>query len=126
MSTEASTAVFGPGSISLRLYPHDAPPADVVRILARQAAVAVDNGFDGVVISEGHGVRTNVPNPLQVAGWLLEEMATGWAAPCPLLLPLLFAGAATIRRVLVPGRMAAVSGLLSSRVHRRSSRAVVV
>jgi alkanesulfonate monooxygenase SsuD/methylene tetrahydromethanopterin reductase-like flavin-dependent oxidoreductase (luciferase family) len=88
VSTEATPVVFGPGTISLRLYPHDASPADVVRILARQATVAVDNGFDGVLVSEGHGVRTNVPNPLQVAGWLLEAMPAGWAAPCPLLLPL--------------------------------------
>jgi alkanesulfonate monooxygenase SsuD/methylene tetrahydromethanopterin reductase-like flavin-dependent oxidoreductase (luciferase family) len=45
-------------------------------------------GFDGVLISEGHGVASNVPNPLQFVGWLLDAMPTGWAAPCPLLLPL--------------------------------------
>jgi alkanesulfonate monooxygenase SsuD/methylene tetrahydromethanopterin reductase-like flavin-dependent oxidoreductase (luciferase family) len=29
-----------------------------------------------------------MPNPLQMAGWMLEAMPTGWAAPCPLLLTL--------------------------------------
>ena len=60
----------------------------VVRVLCRQARLATDSGFDGVLVSEGHTVSTNIPNPLQVAGWLLEHMTTGWAAPCPLLLPL--------------------------------------
>jgi len=39
--------------------------------------------------SEHHGGFAGyLPNPLQAAGWCLEAMATGWAAPCPLLLPL--------------------------------------
>jgi alkanesulfonate monooxygenase SsuD/methylene tetrahydromethanopterin reductase-like flavin-dependent oxidoreductase (luciferase family) len=39
--------------------------------------------------SEHHGGFAGyMPNPLQAAGWLLEAMPTGWAAPCPLLLPL--------------------------------------
>jgi alkanesulfonate monooxygenase SsuD/methylene tetrahydromethanopterin reductase-like flavin-dependent oxidoreductase (luciferase family) len=56
--------------------------------LVRQARLAAEVGFDGVLISERHAVASNVPNPLQVAGWLLEAMPAGWAAPCPLLLPM--------------------------------------
>jgi len=42
-----------------------------------------------VMTSEHHGGFAGyLPNPLQAAGWCLEEMAKGWAAPCPLLLPL--------------------------------------
>jgi alkanesulfonate monooxygenase SsuD/methylene tetrahydromethanopterin reductase-like flavin-dependent oxidoreductase (luciferase family) len=74
--------------VSLRLYPHPGPADQVLGILSRQARLAVDVGFDGVLISERHAVASNVPNPLQVTGWLLEAMGSGWAAPCPLLLPL--------------------------------------
>src|SRR5438105_11587701 len=39
--------------------------------------------------SEHHGDFAGyLPNPLQLAGFLLDAMPTGWAAPCPLLLPL--------------------------------------
>jgi alkanesulfonate monooxygenase SsuD/methylene tetrahydromethanopterin reductase-like flavin-dependent oxidoreductase (luciferase family) len=39
--------------------------------------------------SEHHGGFAGyLPNPLQAAGWCLEAMEHGWAAPCPLLLPL--------------------------------------
>ena len=39
--------------------------------------------------SEHHGGFAGYsPNPLQVTGWLLEAMRTGWCAPCPMLLPL--------------------------------------
>ncbi len=39
--------------------------------------------------SEHHGgFHGYLPNPLQIAGWLLEAMPSGWAAPCPLLLTL--------------------------------------
>jgi alkanesulfonate monooxygenase SsuD/methylene tetrahydromethanopterin reductase-like flavin-dependent oxidoreductase (luciferase family) len=49
----------------------------------------VQHGFDGVMTSEHHaGFAGYVPNPLQLAGFLLEAMPHGWAAPCPLLLPL--------------------------------------
>src|SRR5207244_4634648 len=54
-----------------------------------QASLAVQHGFDGVMTSEHHGgFHGYLPNPLQAAGWCLEEMPHGWAAPCPLLLPL--------------------------------------
>lgn len=92
--TDASAASvpFAAGSVSLRLYPHlggelDAP--GIVAELTAQAALAAASGFDGVMTSEHHGGFAGyLPNPLQAAGWCLEEMATGWAAPCPLLLPL--------------------------------------
>jgi len=39
--------------------------------------------------SEHHGGFAGyLPNPLQAAGFALDAMPTGWAAPCPLLLPL--------------------------------------
>ena len=84
------SAPLAPGSISLRLYPHlDRTATAVIEELRAQAALAAEHGFDGVMTSEHHaGFYGYLPNPLQVAGWLLEGMATGWAAPCPLLLPL--------------------------------------
>jgi len=83
-------APFAPGSVSLRLYPHnDLPAAGIVDELRMQAALAAQHGFDGVMTSEHHGgFHGYLPNPLQAAGWCLEAMADGWAAPCPLLLPL--------------------------------------
>jgi alkanesulfonate monooxygenase SsuD/methylene tetrahydromethanopterin reductase-like flavin-dependent oxidoreductase (luciferase family) len=81
---------FAPGSVSLRLYPHgDLPATAIVDELCAQAALAARHGFDGVMTSEHHaGFHGYLPNPLQAAGWCLESMADGWAAPCPLLLPL--------------------------------------
>ncbi|HVC68861.1 MAG TPA: LLM class flavin-dependent oxidoreductase [Acidimicrobiales bacterium] len=78
------------GSISLRLYPHTGLGADaVVDELLTQGRLASEAGFDGVMTSEHHaGFAGYMPNPLQAAGWLLEAMSTGWAAPCPLLLTL--------------------------------------
>jgi alkanesulfonate monooxygenase SsuD/methylene tetrahydromethanopterin reductase-like flavin-dependent oxidoreductase (luciferase family) len=39
--------------------------------------------------AEHHGgMGGYLPNPLQAAGWALETMKHGWAAACPLLLPL--------------------------------------
>jgi alkanesulfonate monooxygenase SsuD/methylene tetrahydromethanopterin reductase-like flavin-dependent oxidoreductase (luciferase family) len=85
-----STAPFAPDSVSLRLYPHnelDAP--GVVAELCAQAALGLQHGFDGVMTSEHHGGAPGyLPNPLQMAMFALEENDTGWAAPCPLLLPL--------------------------------------
>lgn len=81
---------FEPGSISLRLYPHEGLDArSVVRELCTQATLALGGGFDGVMTSEHHGgVGGYLPNPLQLAGFVLEDSEAGWAAPCPLLLPL--------------------------------------
>jgi alkanesulfonate monooxygenase SsuD/methylene tetrahydromethanopterin reductase-like flavin-dependent oxidoreductase (luciferase family) len=82
--------VFGSGSVSLRLYPHGELPAEqIVATFRRQAALAAAAGFDGVMTSEHHGGFAGyLPNPIQAAGWALDEMRSGWAAPCPLLLPL--------------------------------------
>jgi alkanesulfonate monooxygenase SsuD/methylene tetrahydromethanopterin reductase-like flavin-dependent oxidoreductase (luciferase family) len=84
------TPPFAPGSVSVRLYPHnDLPATAIVDELFGHAALAAESGFDGVMTSEHHGgFHGYLPNPLQVTGWQLEAMASGWAAPCPLLLPL--------------------------------------
>jgi len=81
---------LGRGSVSLRLYPHvELPAEEMVRELRDQAVLGIESGFDGVMTSEHHGGFAGyMPNPLQAAGWLLEAMPEGWAAPCPLLLPL--------------------------------------
>ena len=83
-------AALAPGCISMRLYPHneqDAPA--IVDELRVQARLAVESGFDGVMTSEHHGGFAGyLPNPLQVCGWLLGARPDGWAAPCPMLLPL--------------------------------------
>ena len=83
------TAPLAPGSISLRLYPHDADPVEQVALLRHQARRAVEAGYEGVMVSEHHADFPGyLPNPIQLAGFLLEAMPTGWAAPCPLLLPM--------------------------------------
>jgi alkanesulfonate monooxygenase SsuD/methylene tetrahydromethanopterin reductase-like flavin-dependent oxidoreductase (luciferase family) len=81
---------FGGGSVSLRLYPHNALPAEaVVRELCTQAGLALNSGFDGIMTSEHHGGFAGyLAQPLQMASFVLEEHATGWAAAAPLLLPL--------------------------------------
>ena len=80
---------LSPGAVSLRLYPHDLPPAEVVAELMAQAGLAEAAGFDGVMTSEHHGGFPNyLPNPLLAATWALEATERAWAAPCPLLLPL--------------------------------------
>ena len=76
-------------SVSLRLYPHDLAPADVVAELRAQARLAESAGFDGVMTSEHHGGFPNyLPNPLLAATWALDATERIWAAPCPTLLPL--------------------------------------
>ena len=84
------SAPFGPGSVSLRLYPHNELPAHgIVRELCGQAGLALDSGFDGVMTSEHHGGFAGyMAQPLQMASFILEEHASGWAAAAPLLLPL--------------------------------------
>jgi alkanesulfonate monooxygenase SsuD/methylene tetrahydromethanopterin reductase-like flavin-dependent oxidoreductase (luciferase family) len=87
---EPSVAPMGPGSISLRLYPHNELSAtEIVDHLCTMAAGAADVGFDGVMTSEHHGGFAGyLPNPLQVTGFQLSAMARGWAAASPVLLPL--------------------------------------
>ena len=75
----------------MRLYPHNelGSAAAIVDEMRAQARLAAESGFAGVMTSEHHGGFAGYsPNPLQLAGWLLEAMPTGWAAACPLLLPL--------------------------------------
>ena len=84
------SAPFAPGSVSLRIYPHnDLAAGEIVDELCGQARLAAERGFDGVMTAEHHGGFAGyLPNPTQTAGWMLDAMPTGWAAPCPLLLPL--------------------------------------
>jgi alkanesulfonate monooxygenase SsuD/methylene tetrahydromethanopterin reductase-like flavin-dependent oxidoreductase (luciferase family) len=81
---------FAAGSVSLRLYPHnDLPASAVIDELCAQASLGLSHGFDGIMTSEHHGGFPGyLPNPLQMATFVLEENARGWAAACPLLLPL--------------------------------------
>ncbi len=85
-----SSAPFGSGSVSIRLYPHNELPAGaIVSELCAQAGLALANGFDGVMTSEHHGGFAGyMAQPLQMASFVLAEHATGWAAAAPLLLPL--------------------------------------
>ncbi len=84
------TGPFARGSVSIRLYPHNELAAsDVVGELCTQAGLAVEHGFAGVMTSEHHGGFPGyLPNPLQMAAFVLDESPLGWAAACPLLLPL--------------------------------------
>ncbi|GMU78948.1 MAG: hypothetical protein AMXMBFR46_17410 [Acidimicrobiia bacterium] len=83
-------APFAPGSVSLRLYPHNELAADaVVGELRAQARLGEAAGFSGLMVSEHHGGFPGyLPNPIQAAGFLLDATERIWAAPCPLLLPL--------------------------------------
>ena len=85
-----SAIPFARGSVSLRLYPHnDLAAPGVVSELCTQAALATEGGFAGVMTSEHHGGFPGyLPNPLQTAGFILDRCPAGWAAACPLLLPL--------------------------------------
>ena len=90
MTPVPASAPFAAGSISVRLYPHNELSAPmIVEELRAQAALAAEHGFDGVMTSEHHaGFHGYLPNPLQIAGFCLDAMRRGWAAPAPLLLPL--------------------------------------
>lgn len=81
---------FAPGSISLRLYPHnELAPDHIVHELCAQAGLALRNGFDGIMTSEHHGGFAGyLAQPLQMASFVLADHAFGWAAAAPLLLPL--------------------------------------
>ena len=84
------SAPFAPGSVSIRLYPHNGLPADqIVREFCAQAGLALGSGFDGIMASEHHGGFAGyMAQPLQMTSFALAEHATGWAAAAPLLLPL--------------------------------------
>jgi alkanesulfonate monooxygenase SsuD/methylene tetrahydromethanopterin reductase-like flavin-dependent oxidoreductase (luciferase family) len=82
-------APLASGSISLRVYPADLAPREVVEDLRTQARLSEAGGFDGCMTSEHHGGFPNyLPNPLLAATWLLEATERIWAAPCPIVLPL--------------------------------------
>ncbi len=88
-SAKAEPCPLAIGSVSLRLYPHDLDAVPVMDALRAQAIAASSAGFDGVMVSEHHaGFPGYHPNPVQLAGFLLATMPRGWAAPCPVLLPL--------------------------------------
>ena len=83
------SAPLAAGSVSLRLYPHDRPPVEQIAVIRAQAAAADAAGYDGVMVSEHHADFPGyLPNPVQLAGFLLDAMPRAWAAPCPLLLPM--------------------------------------
>ena len=101
-----------PGSVSLRLYPHNelGSAEAIVAELCDQAALALGNGFDGVMTSEHHGGFAGyMAQPLQMASFVLAACPTGWAAAAPLLLPLrptaLVAEEVAWLRARYPGRV---------------------
>ena len=87
---DARGAPFAPGSVSIRLYPHtDLGAGVMLDELVVQATMALDLGFDGVMVSEHHGgLAGYLPQPLQTAALVLEHAPAGWVAAAPLLLPL--------------------------------------
>lgn len=107
-----SSGPLARGSISLRLYPHDTDPVSQVALLRAQSVMAVEAGYDGVMVSEHHADFPGyLPNPTQLAEMLLAVMPGGWAAPCPLLLPLkpvgLYAEELAWLAAAYPGRVGA-------------------
>lgn len=77
------------GSVSLRLYAPDLDAEGIVAELCAQSATGARAGFDGVMFAEHHGgFGSYLPNPIQLATFALEAMERGWAAACPILLPL--------------------------------------
>lgn len=81
---------FAPGSVSLRLYPHNELPAPgVTATLAAEAALAESVGFAGLMVSEHHGGFAGyLPDPVQTAAHLCARTESCWVAPAPVLLPL--------------------------------------
>lgn len=114
--------VFGAGSLSLRMYPQTTGDARAaVTGVLEEAIGALKTGFDGVMFPEHHAmVRAYLPNPLQMAGIVLERCPDGWAAACPLILPLrseaLVAEEVAWLAALHPGRvgLGIASGYLES------------
>ena len=83
------SAPLAPGSVSLRLYPCPGTPADQIDELRHEVRLAEEVGYDGVMVSEHHaGFPGYLPNPVQLAGFLLAATERIWVSPCPLLLPL--------------------------------------
>lgn len=83
------SAALAQGSISLRLYPCPGTPEDQIAELRHEVRLAEEVGYDGVMVSEHHaGFPGYLPNPVQLAGFLLAAADRIWVSPCPLLLPL--------------------------------------
>jgi alkanesulfonate monooxygenase SsuD/methylene tetrahydromethanopterin reductase-like flavin-dependent oxidoreductase (luciferase family) len=87
---ESIVPPLAPGSIFTVLNTqHELGPVESLVELRRQARRAIELGFDGVALSEHHaGFAGYLPNPLQIAGFLLGDMPRGWAGALPLVLPL--------------------------------------
>jgi alkanesulfonate monooxygenase SsuD/methylene tetrahydromethanopterin reductase-like flavin-dependent oxidoreductase (luciferase family) len=82
-------APLGSGSVSMRLYPHDTTPAEVIRLFRDEARRAEEAGFDGVMISEHHGGFAGyMPNPILISDFVLDATERIWAAPSPIVLPI--------------------------------------
>ncbi len=65
------SAPFAPGSVSIRLYPHNELAAGaIVSELCEQAGLALHNGFDGVMTSEHHGQLRGLHGPAAADGVL--------------------------------------------------------
>ena len=63
------------GSVSMRLYPHDLSAREQIAEARVQARLAVEAGFDGVMIAEHHcGFPGYFPNPQIIGGFLLAAM----------------------------------------------------
>jgi len=96
----------------MRVYPHDLPARQQVAEAQLQARLAVEAGFDGVMLAEHHcGFPGYFPNPHQIGAFLLAAMPHGWMAPAPMLLPMLpygmFAEYVAWLNAAYPGRVGA-------------------
>ena len=77
------------GSVSCADLPARPIRSPGFALMRAQSRLGVEAGFDGVMVSERpRRLPGYLPNPLQLAGFLLDAMPSGWAAPCPMLLPL--------------------------------------
>lgn len=111
MNSTSTVRLDEPGSVSLAVYLHQGDPETVVAKHLEQAAVALDSGFDGVTVSEHHGGFPGyLPVPVLAAARILGATSSGWAAACPLLLPLrhpaLVAEELAWLAAMFPGRVA--------------------
>ena len=79
-------APFGPGTISLRLYPPTScRPQHIVRELSVQGGLALRAGFDGVMTSEHHGGFAGyMAQPLQMASSSSPSTQPAGRLPPPL------------------------------------------
>ena len=73
--------------MSLRIYPLDLPPQQIVTDIQLQARLAEKAGFDGCMFAEHHGGFPNyLPNPLLAATWALESHEPDLGGTVPALL----------------------------------------